>query len=95
MTRQEVLRQLKACQEGDITEEELTAARQAILSSLRSTHDSPGSIEGYYATAALSGMGMTPQQYMEAVEAVTKEQVVAAANSLTLHTTYFLKGGSQ
>ena len=95
VTRQEVLRQLKACQEGDITEEELTAARQAILSSLRSTHDSPGSIEGYYATAALSGMGMTPQQYMEAVEAVTKEQVVAAANSLTLHTTYFLKGGSQ
>ena len=95
VTRQEVLRQLKACQEGDITEEELTAARQAILSSLRSTHDSPSAIEGYYATAALSGMGMTPQQYMEAVEAVTKEQVVAAANSLTLHTTYFLKGGSQ
>ena len=95
ITRQEVLRQLKACQEGDITEEELTAARQAILSSLRSTHDSPGAIEGYYATAALSGMKMTPMEYMAAVEAVTKEQVVAAANTLTLHTTYFLKGGSQ
>ena len=95
VTRQEVLRQLKACQEGDITDDELTAARQAILSSLRATHDSPGAIEGYYATAALSGMGMTPAQYMEAVEAVTKEQVVAAANSLQLHTTYFLKGGSQ
>ena len=90
-----MLQQLKACQEGDISEEELTAARQAILSSLRSTHDSPGSIEGYYATAALSGMKMTPQQYMAAIEAVTKEQVVAAANSLQLHTTYFLKGGSQ
>ena len=95
ITRQEVLRQLKACQEGDITEEELTAARQAILSSLRATHDSPGAIEGYYATAAISGMKMTPQEYMAAVEAVTREQVVAAANSLTLHTTYFLKGGSQ
>jgi len=95
VTRQEVLRQLKACQEGDITDGELTAARQAILSSLRSTHDSPGAIEGYYATAALSGMGMTPRQYMAAIEAVTKEQVVAAANSLQLHTTYFLKGGSQ
>ena len=95
VTRQEVLRQLAACQQGDITDDELTAARQAILSSLRSTHDSPGSIEGYYATAALSGMGMTPRQYMAAIEAVTKEQVVAAANSLQLHTTYFLKGGSQ
>ena len=95
ITRQEVLRQLAACQQGDITDDELTAARQAILSSLRSTHDSPGGIEGYYATAALSGMSMTPAQYMAAIEAVTKEQVVAAANSLTLHTTYFLKGGSQ
>lgn len=95
LTRQEVLRQLKACQEGDISDEELTAARQAILSSLRATHDSPGSIEGYYATAALSGMKMTPAEYMDAIEAVTKEQVVAAANSLQLHTTYFLKGDSQ
>ena len=95
VTRQEVLRQLKACQDGDITEEELTAAREAILSSLRATHDSPGAIEGYYATAALSGMKMTPAEYMAAIEAVTKEQVVAAANSLMLHTTYFLKGGSQ
>ncbi len=95
VTRQEVLRQLKACQQGEISDEELTAARQAILSSLRATHDSPGAIEGYYATAALSGMKMTPDDYMAAVEAVTKEQVVAAANTLQLHTTYFLKGGSQ
>ena len=95
LTRQEVLRQLKACRDGQITDEELTAARQAILSSLRATHDSPGSIEGYYATAALSGMKMTPAEYMAAIEAVTKEQVIAAARSLQLHTTYFLKGGSQ
>ncbi|MBQ6720106.1 MAG: insulinase family protein [Oscillospiraceae bacterium] len=95
VTREAVLRQLQACQEGDISEEELTAARQAILSSLRAVHDSPSGIEGYYATAALSGMGLAPAEYMAAVEAVTKAQVVAAANSLRLHTTYFLKGGSQ
>ena len=91
-TREEVLRQLAACREGDITAEELTAAKEAILSSLRATHDTPGAIEGYYATAALSGMGLTPAQYMAALESVTLEQVVAAANTLTLHSTYFLKG---
>ena len=95
VTREEVLRQLSACKNGEISDEELTAARQAILSSLRGIHDSPSGIEGYYATAALSGMGLTPAEYMAAVEAVTKEQVVAAANTLSLHTTYFLKGGSQ
>lgn len=95
LTAQEVLHQLEKCRQGQITQEELTAARQALLSGLRATHDSPSAIEGYYATAALSGMGMTPQQYMQAVEAVTMEDVVAAARSLQLHTTFFLKGADQ
>ena len=91
-TREEILRQLKAMQDGDISDQELTAAKEALLSSLRGTHDSPGSIEGFYATAALSGMGLTPAQYMEAIYAVTIDQVVRAAGQVTLHTTYFLKG---
>ena len=91
-TRQEILRQLDACKKGEITLEELNAAKEALLSSLRATHDSPSAIEGYYATAALSGMGLSPEQYMAAVEAVTMEQVVAAANTVQLHSTYFLKG---
>ena len=95
VTRAEVLRQLAACQAGEISREEFAAAKEAILSSLRATHDAPGSIEGYYATASLSGMGMTTAEYMARVEAVTLEQVVAAANKVELHTTYFLKGGSQ
>lgn len=95
LTRQEVARQLETMQRCDITDEELTAAKEALLSSLRCTHDSPGSIEGYYATAALSGLKLTVDAYMEAVRAVTKEQVAAAANTLQLHTTYFLKGVTQ
>ena len=95
VTRQEVLRQLDECKAGRISESELKAAKEALLSSLRATHDSPGAIEGYYATAALSGMGLTPAQYMAAVEAVTAEQVVAAANTVQLNSTYFLKGESQ
>ena len=91
-TREEILRQLKAMQEGDISTQELTAAKEAILSSLRGTHDSPGSIEGFYATAALSGLRLTPAEYMEAIYAVTAHQVVAAARTVKLHTTYFLKG---
>ena len=95
LTKDEIMRQIEACCQGDITQLELKAAKEAVLSSLRATHDAPGSIEGYYATAALSGMGLTPGQYMEAVENVTTEDVVAAAKLLRLHTTYFLKGESQ
>ena len=95
LTREEVIRQLDICREGGITEQELKAAKEALLSSLRSTHDSPGAIEGYYSTAALSGLVFTHSQYMEAVEAATIEDVVTCAGTLELHTTYFLKGGSQ
>ena len=94
VTRQEILRQLDACKAGRITDEELTAAKAAIVSSLRATHDAPGSIEGYYATAVLSGMGLTPDAYMAAVEQVDREAVVAAARTVQLHSTYFLKGES-
>ena len=94
LTRQEVLRQLEECRQGHITQAELKAAKEAILSSLRATHDSPGAIEGYYATAALSGLRFGHREYMEAVEAVKAEDVVECAKGLTLHTTYFLKGAA-
>lgn len=91
----EILSQLEACKQGDITPEELNAAKQALLSGLQGIHDTPGSIESYYATAALSGIGMNPEQYMEKVQAVTAEQTAKAAQSLQLNTVYFLKGVSQ
>ena len=94
-TKQEVLSLLEDCRQGRISPEELEAGREAVLSTLRATHDSPGSIENYYATAALSGMKMTPAEYMAAVEQVGLADVVACANSLTLHSTYFLKGATE
>ena len=90
--RQEILRQLELCCQGSISHEELNAAKQAIISQLQSTHDSPGSIEGYYATAALSGLKLTPRQYAEAVEQVSIQDAARAAQSVQLHTVFFLKG---
>ncbi len=92
LTRQEILKQLDACRSGQITQEELTAAKEILYSNLRSTHDSPGAIEGYYATAALSGLALSPGQYRAAIEGVSLEDVAAAAGQLTLNTTYFLRG---
>lgn len=90
--RQEILHQLEACQTGDFTGQELEAAKQALLSQLRSTHDAPGAIEGYYATAALSGLALSPEDYIRAVEQATAEDVANAARQVRLHTVYFLRG---
>lgn len=92
VVRQQVLTQLEACQTGDISENELNAAKQALIAQLQSTHDSPGAIEGYYATAALSGLRWTPAEYTENIISVTAADVARVARSLQLHTVYFLKG---
>lgn len=94
-TREEIAHQLGLCQAGQITQEELTAAKEALLSSLRAAADSPGALEGYYATAAVSGLELTHEAYMEAVKAVDLEAVTAAARTITPHTSFFLRGGSQ
>jgi len=92
LTQTEILAQLEACREGLITEEELVSAKQGIISQLQATHDSPGAIESYYATAALNGLSMTPEEYVRAVEQVKLSDVVAAAKTVKLHTVYFLEG---
>lgn len=92
LVKEKVLQQLDICKKGKFTQEQLNAAKQALISSLNGVHDAPGTIENYYATGVLSGLGMTPEEYKAAVEQVTAQQVVAAAKTLKLHTTYFLKG---
>ena len=93
--RTEVLAQLDACRRGEITQEELNAAKEALLSSLRGIHDSPASIESYYSTHTLSGTFRSPQQYMDEIRAVTPDCVITAAETLALHTTYFLRGAEK
>lgn len=94
IVQKEILSQLDACRSNSITNEELNAAKQALISSLSTTHDTPGSIENYYATAVLSGLALSPAEYIAQVEQVTAEQVSAAAQRLTLNAVYFLKGVS-
>ena len=94
-TRDEILHQLEICCQGGISDQELHSAKEALMSSLRVTHDSPGAIEGFYMSSALSGMTLDPQDYKDAVRAVTREQVVEAAKTVKLHSCYFLKGEGQ
>lgn len=92
LVKEKVLEQLDICKKGKFTQEQLKAAKQALINSLQGVHDSPGAIESYYATGVLSGLGMTPEEYKQAVQQVTAKQVASAAKKLKLHTTYFLKG---
>ena len=88
----EILRQLQLTADGEITEAELTAAKQGIVSGLRSVPDAPGALENFYGTAYIANMGYDLPGYIEAVCAVTAEDVARCAASVELHTVFFLKG---
>ena len=92
--KEQIMEQLEACRKGQISEEELSAAKEAMRSGLQTVHDSPGNIENYYATAMLSDFRMPLAEYAAAVEAVTVEQLAEAAKTLQLHSVFFLKGVS-
>jgi len=90
----EIFAQLDAVRNGDITEEELTACKNRIASSLRGLSDSPASLESFYTDEAVLGLFCTPEEMAALVEDVTKEDVVAAAQGIRLDAVYFLKGES-
>ena len=91
-TREEILRQLDACRQGHITPEELNAAKEAICSGIRATHDSPGAIEAYYSAP---GPRRTAEAYLEQIQRTGLEDVIAAARTLRLRASYFLRGEAE
>ncbi len=92
--REEILRQLDACCREEISAGELQSAKEAILSGLRGIHDSPGAIENYYATTAISGFPLSLEDYRRAITEADCAQVAAAARTVQYHSSFFLKGAA-
>lgn len=92
VVRDQVMTQLEAIRAGQITQEELTAAKEGLCNSLRGIHDSPGGIENYYSSGFLSGILLTPEEYRQRISQVTVQQVAEAAATLVPDTVYCLKG---
>ena len=90
--RAEILKQLVELQQGRFTEEEWSAAKLSLLNAYRATADSLGALSGWLLTQSLSGRPLTLEEAAAEMEAVTREEIVAAANQLSLDTVYCLVG---
>lgn len=88
----EIGRQLQAVQQGDWEDWEQEGALQAIRASLLSLSDSQGALENFYLGQIAAGVEETPEELAAALEQVTKERIVAAAQTVKLDTVYFLRG---
>ncbi|MBQ7846672.1 MAG: insulinase family protein, partial [Clostridia bacterium] len=87
-----ILAQLEKMKKGDFEEELFLLAKQALIQSYKELSDSPAYIEGWYLRRSLMGLRDSPEQTAQRIKTVTKEQVILAANSLSLDTVYLLQG---
>ncbi len=92
LATEEILRQFDAVKAGDFEPGDLEASLMARCDKLRSVEDSPVDTAAWYAYQILEPDITTPAQEAEEIKLVTKEQVVAAANRVSLDTIYMLSG---
>ncbi len=86
-----ILEQVEAMKQGNFTDEEMDQARLAMINSYRAVSDSPFSLENWYLGQLLSERMFTPAQEIEHLKAVTREQIIEAANRMQLDTVYRLE----
>ena len=88
----EILVQLQAVQKGEISDWELTSARRAVVTSIKTALDKPSGLEELYFDQAVSDIKCTPDELAALAETVRKEDVQKIAAGVQADTIYFLNG---
>jgi predicted Zn-dependent peptidase len=88
----EILLQLDAVKNGDITDEEMSAAILGTANNIKSITDSAIVMEDYSLNRLIVGSPLSLEELTQMVQKITKEQVVEIANNVELDTVYFMKG---
>ncbi len=89
---EEIINQLEAMKKGDFTDDELENARETLLNGLKGVNDNLTAIGGWYLERVCGGEIFSPEEQIERIKRVTREEIIAAANSLKLDTVYVLTG---
>ena len=88
----EIMVQLKAVQQGELEDWEVEGARSVALNGFRTISDSQGRIVNFYLGQIATHCPENQEEMIRAMEGVTLDRILAAANTIALDTVYFLKG---
>ena len=86
-----ILKEVEDMKNGKITDFEMDSTKLAVVNSFRATNDTVSGIESWYAYQLFEGDFKSIEQVSAEINEVTKEQIVKAAQRLTLDTVYVLK----
>ncbi|MCC8022877.1 MAG: insulinase family protein, partial [Clostridiales bacterium] len=88
---QEIGNQLQVLRDGSFQDKDFQASKIGMTDTLRSVSDSPDALEAWYAGQLLDEELKTPEAAADQNEAVSREEIAACANRITLDTIYMLK----
>lgn len=86
-----IKKQLEDIKKGDFTKEDLEKAKINIISTIMFIPEEQDTEISYYFGQEFTKNVVSFDEYKEKVNSVTKQQVIELANSVSIHTIYFLK----
>ncbi len=87
-----ILAQLEDIKNGNFTDEEFDASIKGLTNLAYGVCDTPEGIDRWYGGQMLDSDVITPEEYASIISSITREQVIAAAQCVTLDTVYMLAG---
>ncbi len=90
----EILLQLDGMKNGDFSDDEIASAKKYLKTQIGSIKDSLVATEDFYITRAMMSVKESPDEFLEKINKVSREEIIAVANKMQLDTVYFLKGVS-
>ncbi len=86
----EILNQLEIMKKGEFLDSEFESSIKSICDSMKTYYDSQGSLDLWYALKVNNANLYSPEDIIEKIKLITKEDVVYAAKGVNLHTVYKL-----
>ena len=86
-----VLHEIEDMKNGVITDFEIEATKMAVINAYHTSDDTVSGIESWYAAQLFDDSWKSIEEMAALINGVTGEEIVAAANRLTLDTVYVLK----
>ena len=90
-----IIAQLDAIKNGNFDDKLIEASKMGLKDTIRTAYDSTADLEGWYLSRIFDREVITPEQFSERIDAVTREQIIESAKGIRLDTVYLLKGNGQ
>jgi len=87
-----IMNELNEIKKGNISQDELCAAKLSVLNSYKTLDDNPAALSAWYLARIICSNFAQPLEVAEKIQKTTVEEIVAVANKINLDTVYFLKG---